>query len=201
MASGCAHEWLPIFAGLWFAPAVAHADPCEGRLPDRAGATFSGLVRYIGDGDSLCVGPSSDPSTWIEVRLSDFDAPELHSPTGRADRDRLSAMVACLVSADLSGLPLSARCWLMVAKTGLRRACSGRRRCARGRVRPERCCSPSGFCSGNHRARRLPPAGPSKGSACLSSKPARAWKPLFRATTARTNFPLPSGVTFHCVRS
>lgn len=62
-------------------------------MPDRAGASFSGLVRYIGDGDSLCAGPNSDPSTWIEVRLSDFNAPELHSPTGRADRDRLSGLV------------------------------------------------------------------------------------------------------------
>ncbi|CAN5372424.1 hypothetical protein BH10PSE2_BH10PSE2_04350 [soil metagenome] len=86
-------KWLLILAGLLLAPAVAHADPCEGRLPDHVGATFSGLVRYVGDGDSLCVGPSNDPSTWIEVRLSDFDAPELHSLTGRADRERLSAIV------------------------------------------------------------------------------------------------------------
>lgn len=70
----------------------AHADPCEGRLPDRAGETFSGVVRYVGDGDSLCVGPGTDPATWIEVRLSDFDAPELHSPTGRAARERLSSL-------------------------------------------------------------------------------------------------------------
>jgi endonuclease YncB( thermonuclease family) len=74
-------------------PAVARADPCEGRLPGRAGETFAGTVRYIGDGDSLCLGPGMDPATWIEVRLSDFDAPELHSPTGRADRDRLSRLV------------------------------------------------------------------------------------------------------------
>ena len=86
-------KWLLILAGVLLAPAVAHADPCEGRLPARAGETFSGLVRYVGDGDSLCVGPSHDPATWIEVRLSDFDAPELHSPTGRADRDRLSVLV------------------------------------------------------------------------------------------------------------
>lgn len=76
------------------APAVAHADPCEGALPSRAGETFSGVVRYVGDGDSLCVGNSSNAATWIEVRLSDFDAPELHSPTGRADRDRLSRLVS-----------------------------------------------------------------------------------------------------------
>jgi endonuclease YncB( thermonuclease family) len=86
-------KWLLPLAGLVFAsavaPAVAHADPCEGRLPAQAGAVFSGSVRYVGDGDSLCVGDSADPATWIEVRLADFDAPELHSPTGRADRDRL----------------------------------------------------------------------------------------------------------------
>lgn len=86
-------KWLLILAGLLLAPAVAHADPCEGRLPARAGEAFSGPVRYIGDGDSLCVGPGSDPATWIEVRLSDFDAPELRSLTGRADRDRLSRLV------------------------------------------------------------------------------------------------------------
>ena len=63
-------------------PTVAWADPCEGSLPRRAGETFSGQVRYIGDGDSLCVGNSSDPSTWIEVRLADFNAPELHAQGG-----------------------------------------------------------------------------------------------------------------------
>lgn len=79
--------------GLMILPCVAHADPCEGPLPSRAGQAFSGIVRYIGDGDSLCVGDSTNPATWIEVRLSDFDAPELHSPTGRADRQRLSDLV------------------------------------------------------------------------------------------------------------
>ena len=86
-------KWLLAFASLVIAPGVARADPCEGRLPDRAGETFSGVVRYIGDGDSLCLGPSTDPATWIEVRLSDFDAPELRSRTGAADRDRLSGLV------------------------------------------------------------------------------------------------------------
>lgn len=86
-------KWLLGLFGLIFAPTIAHADPCDGRLPARAGETFSGVVRYIGDGDSLCVGPSPDPATWIEVRLADFNAPELHSPTGREARDRLSNLV------------------------------------------------------------------------------------------------------------
>lgn len=70
-------------------PTLAWADPCEGPLPSRVGESFSGQVRYVGDGDSLCVGSSSDTNTWIEVRLADFDAPELHDDGGRAARAAL----------------------------------------------------------------------------------------------------------------
>lgn len=80
---------LPILA----APAIAHADPCEGRLPDRAGQSFAGQARYVGDGDGLCVGDSTDPSAWIEVRLADFDAPELNAKDGRVARDQLRRLV------------------------------------------------------------------------------------------------------------
>ncbi len=99
MGKGLPDAARPILRGLAVAvvatvvPALAHADPCEGRLPSRAGEAFAGTVRYVGDGDSLCVGTRPDPATWIEIRLSDFDAPELHSPTGRADRDRLVRLV------------------------------------------------------------------------------------------------------------
>lgn len=85
-------RWLFVALPLIAFPAVAKADPCEGRLPSRSGETLSGLVRYIGDGDSLCLGPSTDPATWIEVRLSDFDAPELNQAGGREARDRLSRL-------------------------------------------------------------------------------------------------------------
>jgi endonuclease YncB( thermonuclease family) len=78
----------------------ARADPCEGRLPSQPGQQFSGTVRYVGDGDGLCVGNSSDPNTWIEVRLADFDAPELHAPDGRLSKSLLEQVafgqnVAC----------------------------------------------------------------------------------------------------------
>ncbi len=76
------------------APSIAHADPCTAELPRRAGDTFSGTVRYVGDGDSLCVGNSDDPSTWIEVRLGDFDAPELHSPDGPRSKRFLEQVAA-----------------------------------------------------------------------------------------------------------
>lgn len=64
---------------LWAGPALA--DPCEAPLP-KAGEAFAGPVRYVGDGDSLCVGTGEDPRTWIEVRLADFYAVELHEPGG-----------------------------------------------------------------------------------------------------------------------
>lgn len=86
-------KWLLISAALLLTPAAARADPCEGRLPGRAGEHFAGLVRYVGDGDSLCLGNTTDPTARIEVRLSDFDAAELQSPTGRTDRDRLIRLV------------------------------------------------------------------------------------------------------------
>lgn len=60
----------------------AYADPCKAPLPAQAGVQFSGTVRYVGDGDSLCVGKTADPNAWIEVRLADFNAPELHEDRG-----------------------------------------------------------------------------------------------------------------------
>lgn len=68
---------------------VARADPCKA-IPDRGpmppylyrGAHFSGPVVYVGDGDSLCVAVGQGERNWVEVRLEDFYAPELHSPAG-----------------------------------------------------------------------------------------------------------------------
>ncbi|SIQ79639.1 hypothetical protein SAMN05880590_107221 [Rhizobium sp. RU35A] len=68
---------------------IAKADPCKA-IPDRGpmpsylhrGAHFSGPVVYVGDGDSLCVAVGQGPANWVEIRLEDFYAPELHSPTG-----------------------------------------------------------------------------------------------------------------------
>lgn len=75
---------------LWSAPALA--DPCEGALPVQ-GARFSGVVRYVGDGDSVCVGPVGRPEQWIEIRLGDFYAPELHARGGVEAKRRLEALV------------------------------------------------------------------------------------------------------------
>lgn len=62
--------------------APAYADPCKAALPSQAGARFSGTVQYVGDGDGLCLGRTADPNEWIEIRLADFDAPEIHQPGG-----------------------------------------------------------------------------------------------------------------------
>jgi endonuclease YncB( thermonuclease family) len=80
-------------AAALYAAAPAHAarpdtDHCRAPLPAR-GATFAGEVRYVGDGDMICVGPGPDERTWIEVRLADFYAIELNSPGGREARDTL----------------------------------------------------------------------------------------------------------------
>lgn len=70
------------------APTSALADPCKGPLPSK-GSRFSGIVRYVGDGDSLCLGPAARPDRWVEVHIADFYAPELHEAGGRAAKRRL----------------------------------------------------------------------------------------------------------------
>lgn len=80
-----------LLAVMMFAPALAHADPCVAPLPS-PGASFSGPVRHVGDGDSLCVGPSANPASWIEVRLEDFYAPELHANGGAQAKATLEAL-------------------------------------------------------------------------------------------------------------
>ena len=86
----------------------AAADPCKARLPSRPGEAFAGQVRYVGDGDSLCVGRSADPAEWIEVRLADFDAPELASPDGPRSKALLTSIAlgratACTAEVGRSG--------------------------------------------------------------------------------------------------
>lgn len=91
-------------------PTLAYADPCEGELPRCAGETFTGAVRYIGDGDSLCVGQSSDPNTWIEVRLADVNAPELNGQGGRAALERIAMgrQAICVAGGGRSGRVMTA---------------------------------------------------------------------------------------------
>jgi endonuclease YncB( thermonuclease family) len=78
---------------------AAHADPCKA-IPDHgpapsylhAGATFSGKVVYIGDGDGLCVAVGPSPAQWVEVRVADFYAPELHEAGGEQAKATLSRL-------------------------------------------------------------------------------------------------------------
>lgn len=91
---------------------AARADPCEGPLPSRAGTTFSGTVRYVVDGDGLCVGASADPATWVEVRLADFNAPELRERDGPQSREMLRRLVfgrevSCVSTRGRSGRVIS----------------------------------------------------------------------------------------------
>lgn len=73
-----------------FVGSPALADPCrfipdKGPLPAavRPGQAFAGPVTYVGDGDSLCVALGPSPAEWVEVRVSDFYAPELQEPRGQ----------------------------------------------------------------------------------------------------------------------
>lgn len=74
-----------------FAP-HAFADPCEASLPAKAGTVFTGIVQYIVDGDGICVGSSSEADTWIEVRLADFDAPELKTEDGQSAKAEMTRL-------------------------------------------------------------------------------------------------------------
>ncbi|AYG66117.1 nuclease [Rhizobium sp. CCGE531] len=90
----------------------AFADPCEAPLPAQAGVRFTGIVRYVGDGDGLCVGSTSDTNEWMEVRLADFDAPELHQPGGLVakttlERITLHREVTCTTERGRSGRVVS----------------------------------------------------------------------------------------------
>lgn len=85
------------FAALIATPALA--DPCKA-IPDRGpmpeylkrGATFSGPISYVGDGDSLCVAVGRGPENWVEVRVADFYAPELNAPGGRQAKATLERL-------------------------------------------------------------------------------------------------------------
>lgn len=92
---------LLVFLGL-LVSTPSFADPCAAALPS-AGLSFSGQVRYVGDGDSLCVGSSSDPRTWIEVRVADFYAPELHTSDGRKAKAALERIAMGRVAQCVAG--------------------------------------------------------------------------------------------------
>lgn len=68
---------------------TAYSDPCEAPLP-RAHAEFSGSVSYVIDGDGICVGFDRGG---VEVRLGDFDAPELREPGGQAAKSAIALLV------------------------------------------------------------------------------------------------------------
>lgn len=101
----------------------ALADPCEAPVTGyEVGQSFAGKVQYIGDGDMVCVGSSSNPKTWIEVRLADFYAPELNAAGGQAAKRALikiaqGSQVVCRVEAGRNGRTFNndrviAVCWL-----------------------------------------------------------------------------------------
>jgi micrococcal nuclease len=98
------------FALLATSAAAAHADPCEAiqenvPLPSYLsfGSTFSGPVDVVIDGDSLCLAVAPGSSGLVEVRISDFWAPEFTSPGGPAakaalERIALGKQASCVAN-------------------------------------------------------------------------------------------------------
>jgi endonuclease YncB( thermonuclease family) len=80
----------PLLPALMVLATPALADPCKA-IPDKGpmpsylspGSRFQGTVTYVGDGDGLCVAVGQTQNEWVEVRVADFYAPELHAPGGR----------------------------------------------------------------------------------------------------------------------
>ena len=60
-------------------------DICDGPLP-KQGTVFEGPVRYVADGDSLCIRTHDG---LVEVRLADFNAPEMNQTGGARAREIL----------------------------------------------------------------------------------------------------------------
>lgn len=101
---------LAVCLALVLVPSAAAADPCravsdEGwRPPGLApGASFSGPVVHVIDGDSLCVAVGEGEKGWVEVRLADFFAPETGAGGGPAksalERLALGRQATCVAGA------------------------------------------------------------------------------------------------------
>ncbi len=108
---------------------TARADPCEaipssGTLPPylKTGRYFQGPVNRVLDGDSLCVALGPSPRDWVEVRLADFYAPELHDAGGADARKallRLASGRQVLCRAEKRSYDrVVATCWLNGASLG-----------------------------------------------------------------------------------
>lgn len=99
---------ISLLCAAWAGAALA--DPCEaipqdGPMPAYLsfGATFSGPVARVLDGDSFCVAVGPTPRDWVEVRLADFYAPESGEAAGRAakaalERIALGRTAVCVAS-------------------------------------------------------------------------------------------------------
>jgi hypothetical protein len=103
-------------------PAAARADDCtaipdDGTIPAylSLGRPFAGPVVAVIDGDSLCVAVGERKGDdWVEVRLADFYAPEISSPTGPAARAALQSIAMGKQASCVAGLGIydrvAARC-------------------------------------------------------------------------------------------
>lgn len=156
----------------------AAADPCTavpetGPTPEHLtpGKRFGGPVTYIGDGDSFCVATGASNASWVEVRIADFNAPELSDPGGAAARDVLEQLVrykrASCVSGNRTHDRIAARCTVGGQSVADLMRGAGVREGGNGRRRPAAASPPTPVVSGGRGAFRNCAAARAAGAAPL----------------------------------
>lgn len=103
----------------------------------RSGQTIEGTVRYVVDGDGICISTSADPKTWVEIRLADFFAPEISTPEGAKAKATLERIVrgqrvACSTFGERSYDRLIATCSTAGGPIGAQMRAAGIREGGRG---------------------------------------------------------------------
>jgi micrococcal nuclease len=126
--------------GLALLASTALADPCEAPITGyRSGQTLQGTVRYVVDGDGICISNSADPKTWVEIRLADFFAPEISTPEGKKAKAALERIiradpqVACSTFGERSYDRLIATCSTSAGPIGAQMRAAGINEGGRGR--------------------------------------------------------------------
>lgn len=72
----------------------ALADPCTAPVSGyREGQVITGPVVHGIDGDGFCLMLGRDPSEWLEIRTSDWSAPELSEPGGKAAKRVMDGLI------------------------------------------------------------------------------------------------------------
>lgn len=85
---------LTLSAAVAMLAGTALADPCEAPVTGyRPGQVISAPIIHSIDGDGLCLALGRHPSDWLEIRESQFYAPELNTPEGRRAKRVMDSLI------------------------------------------------------------------------------------------------------------